>query len=127
LTDQQRELAMTLVHSPDNNTVRRDLLQSLQLSADGGDTELPEEPIALADNLKDVEAPGGLSKVGPSLRHLEAKVDYQWLFSWIRQPSDFRPTTRMPQFFGHFRHLNDEAKDFTITGVDGEPVKVTDR
>ena len=60
---------------------------------------------ALADALKDVEAPGRLRKVGPSLRHLDSKVDYDWLYSWIRRPADFRPTTRMPQFFGHLEHL----------------------
>jgi cytochrome c551/c552 len=130
LTEQQRQWAMTLVHAPDNDTVRRELLQSIRESADAevaDDAKLQIETVALADNLKDVDAPGSLRKVGPSLRHLESKVDYQWLFSWIRKPSDFRPTTRMPQFFNHFRHLNDEAKDFTITGADGEPVKVTDR
>jgi len=127
LTDEQRQWAMTLVHSPDNERVRHELLRSIKEDASGEEPTLQAATVALADGLKDVDAPGRLRKVGPSLRHLESKVDYQWLYSWIRQPSSFRPTTRMPQFFGHFRHLDDETKDFTITGADGEPVKVTDR
>ena len=55
--------------------------------------------------LKDVETPGRYRKVGPSLRHLDSKVDFAWLYAWIRKPADFRPSTRMPQFFGHFQHL----------------------
>ncbi len=65
---------------------------------------------ALADGLKDVDTPGMLRKVGPSLRHLDSKVDYTWLYSWIRNPADFRPTTRMPQFFGHYRHLDNDGQ-----------------
>ena len=53
---------------------------------------------ALADALKDVDTPGSFRKVGPSLRHLNTKVDYNWVYNWIRKPTDFRPTTRMPQF-----------------------------
>ena len=47
-------------------------------------------------------------------------------FSWIKQPSNFRPTTRMPQFFGHLEHLENVKKEFTITGADGKPIEVTD-
>ena len=36
--------------------------------------------------------PGKLRKVGPSLRHVASKVDFDFLYSWIRKPSDFRPT-----------------------------------
>ena len=50
--------------------------------------------------------PGRFRKVGPSLRHLNSKVDYNWLYSWIRKPADFRPTTRMPQFFVQYEHLD---------------------
>ena len=66
-------------------------------------------------------------KVGPSLRHLDSKVDYDWLFSWIRRPTDFRPTTRMPQFFLHHEHLNGEREEFPILDAAGNETKVNDR
>ena len=43
--------------------------------------------------------PGKMRKVGPSLAHVALKTNSDWLARWIRKPSDFRPTTRMPQFF----------------------------
>ena len=55
--------------------------------------------------LDDVETPGKMRKVGPSLRHVASKVDFDFLYSWIRKPSDFRPSTKMPQFFGLWNHL----------------------
>ena len=82
----------------------------------------------LADALRDVDAPGQLRKVGPSLRHLDSKVDYDWLYSWIRRPADFRPTTRMPQFFLHHEHL--ERRTQRISRSTMRPAtksKVTDR
>ena len=50
-------------------------------------------------------------KVGPSLRHVAAKLDFGFLYSWIRKPSDFRPTTKMPQFFGLTEHLDTKSLD----------------
>jgi cytochrome c551/c552 len=82
---------------------------------------------ALADALKDVDAPGRLRKVGPSLRHLDSKVDFNWLYDWIRRPADFRPTTRMPQFFGHFEHLDGENEEFSIHDAAGNERLVSDR
>ena len=60
----------------------------------------------LVSVLDDVETPGKLRKVGPSLRHVADKLDYDFLYSWIRKPKDFRPTTKMPQFFGLWQHLD---------------------
>ena len=39
--------------------------------------------------LADVETPGKLRKVGPSLRHVASKLDFEFLYSWIRQPERF--------------------------------------
>ncbi len=129
LTNEQRQWAMTLVHASDDDLTRQQLFRSIKedAAAPAGEARLKSETHVLADGLKDVDAPGRLRKVGPSLRHLDSKVDYRWLFSWIKQPSDFRPTTRMPRFFGHFEHLDGTAKDFTITGPDGNPIKVSDK
>ena len=77
----------------------------------------------MADALKDVDTPGQFRKVGPSLRHLNSKVDYNWLYSWIRKPADFRPSTKMPQFFLNHEHLDNTDKEFTIHDADGKEQK----
>lgn len=40
-----------------------------------------------------------LSKAGPSLKRVAAKVSPEWLVEWIENPKEFRPRTRMPHFF----------------------------
>jgi cytochrome c2 len=127
LNEEERASALTLVHSPDNDSARHHLLRSIQTDAGADDgVRLASATHALADGLKDVDAPGSLRKVGPSLRHLDSKVEYNWLFSWIRKPADFRPTTRMPQFFGHFQHLDKEAGEWTVVDANGNERKLTD-
>jgi cytochrome c551/c552 len=44
--------------------------------------------------------PGRMRKVGPSLRHIAEKVQPDWTYRWVKLPKGFRPTTRMPQFYG---------------------------
>lgn len=39
-------------------------------------------------------------QVGPSLAHIGAKVSDDWLFKWIKDPSGYRPDTKMPRFYG---------------------------
>ncbi|HVC98397.1 MAG TPA: PDZ domain-containing protein [Pirellulales bacterium] len=56
----------------------------------------------------DEATPGQFRKVGPSLRYLSHKVDTQFLYNWIKNPTDFRPSTKMPRFFGLRDHLVDE-------------------
>jgi cytochrome c2 len=65
----------------------------------------------LADGLKDVEIPGTYRKAGPSLRFLKSKVEYEWLTNWIKLPSNFRPSTKMPQFFGLWEHLQSDPAE----------------
>ena len=55
--------------------------------------------------LKPQESPGALRKAGPSLRFVGHKLDDAFLSDWIRQPTHFRPATRMPQSFGLWNHL----------------------
>jgi len=43
---------------------------------------------------------GRMRKVGPSLRHIKEKVAPEFIAYWTAEPKRFRPTTRMPQFFG---------------------------
>ena len=130
LNQQERGWARRLMQTPDDDQARGRLLTSVQQDA----SLAAESPTAgrltgnthkLASALKDVEIPGQYRKAGPSLRNLKAKVDFDWLYSWIRLPSDFRPTTRMPQFFHQWEHL-EEAADATQRAVSErfEPIEV---
>jgi cytochrome c551/c552 len=58
----------------------------------------------------DEETPGQYRKVGPSLRYVASKVDLAFLYDWIKNPTNFRPTTKMPRFFGQWDHLVSEEK-----------------
>jgi cytochrome c2 len=44
--------------------------------------------------------PGKMLKVGPSLYRLTEKTNQHWARKWILAPRDFRPTTKMPHFYG---------------------------
>jgi len=43
---------------------------------------------------------GEMRKVGPGLKHVAQKTSQNWLAYWTADPKRFRPSTRMPQFFG---------------------------
>ncbi len=42
-------------------------------------------------------------KVGPNLKDIRLKLNQDWIPVWLKKPTDFRPTTKMPNF-----RLNDE-------------------
>ena len=44
-----------------------------------------------------------LKKVGPNLKEIRAKLNKNWIPVWLHKPTDFRPSTRMPNF-----RLNDD-------------------
>jgi cytochrome c551/c552 len=139
LNNDERGWAGTLVHSPDADDLRHQLFRSIKqdgtltaASGAGGagkseKLRLSAETHSLADALKDVDTPGRYRKVGPSLRHLDSKVDFAWLYSWIRKPSDFRPSTRMPQFFGHYQHLEAKVPEFAVSDAEGHEHQITDK
>jgi cytochrome c551/c552 len=145
LNDAERELARTMIEQPDDVQARQALFQAIRAdAASASEAAQPEADVgaagqmqptprmtpathALAEALRDVDSPGSLRKVGPSLRHLASKVDFDWLHSWIRRPADFRPSTRMPQFFLQHEHLNNTDKEFTIHDPAGNQITVTDR
>jgi len=107
LSEQQAEWATTLARQPSDDSARHSLAESLKSGE-----KLPGVPQVtkkLVTLLDDVETPGKLRKVGPSLRHVASKVDFDFLYSWVRKPSDFRPSTKMPQFFGLFDHLDEHS------------------
>jgi len=132
LTDRQRQLARQLIAAPDRDDVRHELLASVeqdsQLAANPetqAEALLSAKTHDLASLLKDVEIPGRYRKAGPSLRHLASKVDFPWLYNWIRRPADFRPTTKMPQFFEQYHHLSEaEDADQLHASMQFEPIEI---
>jgi cytochrome c2 len=103
------ELADHIADSPFESDAERDELRTLLLADESlKESRLSGRTHALADELADVAHPGRFRKVGPSLRYLNNKTDADWIAYWTEQPSRFRPTTRMPQFF-HLTNQDDPA------------------
>ncbi len=46
-----------------------------------------------------VEGYGDLPKVGPYLRRISAKANADWLVQWVQNPHEYRPRTKMPNFY----------------------------
>jgi cytochrome c2 len=116
LDPQAQQWAEQLKFHPELNAVRLRLLEVV--AADKAKAESPDgQPVLSAAShkvgelLKDVESPGTLRKVGPSLRRASHKLTPEFMYDWIRQPSHFRPDTRMPQFFGLWSHLKLAAEE----------------
>ncbi len=95
-----------VVSSPDGNNARQRLREAIDADASlGDDAKLSDRTHVLSALLKTPETPGMFPKVGPSLRHVASKVGFDWLYAWLRNPMDFRPSTKMPRFFGLWEHL----------------------
>lgn len=106
------DLARQVTQHPEQTASRKLLAELIQRDAAGGaDGKAPQlsaathamGPILGADD----ETPGKYNKVGPSLRYVASKNDLAFLYSWIMDPKNYRPTTKMPQFFGLRKHLVD--------------------
>ena len=92
--------------SPDGREARERLREVLERdAAAGAEGKLLPRSHQMAGLLKDPETPGTLPKVGPSLRHVASKVGFDWLYAWLENPQNFRPSTKMPRFFGLWEHL----------------------
>ncbi len=39
-----------------------------------------------------------MKKVGPNLKDIRLKLNKNWIPVWLKKPTDFRPTTKMPNF-----------------------------
>lgn len=95
---------------PEDNDTRLKLKSVIdeRVAGAGKDVTLLDKSLStLANMLKDVESPGALRRPGPSLRFIGQKADSTFLYDWIADPQHFRPTTRMPRFFGLWDHLKD--------------------
>jgi len=76
-----------------------------------------EELAKLADDPTAV--PGKMRKVGPSLRHLASKSETGWVEHWTEEPKQFRPTTRMPQFFKLTNQQDEVAQKYNPVEIAG--------
>ncbi|WP_145055781.1 hypothetical protein [Lignipirellula cremea] len=117
LSEEEQLNVETLIHHPEDDSARRQVFKLLTQEGKAAvDDDPATEPrltpntIDLASIFKDSDTPGTLRRVGPSLRFVREKLGASFLFDWIRQPSNFRPTTRMPQFFGLTKHLHGEEE-----------------
>ena len=61
-----------------------------------------------------------VKKIGPSLKEVRVKLRKEWIPVWIKDPHEFRPTTKMPTF----RLTDDERKAIAAfiwqSGVEGK-------
>jgi len=59
-------------------------------------------------------------KVAPTLMHPTSKLTTEWMGRWIKNPKAFRPSTRMPRFFGLENNQapgDADREDAEITGI----------
>ena len=122
LNDEEKKLAFEVIAHPELTDVRKRL--AAMVDADGllatgavSSTATSSGDIASTPRLSDAsrklatilgadnDTPGKLPKVGPSLRFVGKKVDLAFLIDWIGDPTRFRPSTKMPKFFGLHSHL----------------------
>ena len=71
--------------------------------------DLRLEPHPSADGNEDPH-PGQYRRPGPSLRTVGHRLDKGFLLEWLRDPRDFRPSTRMPRVFGLWEHLTPDQR-----------------
>jgi cytochrome c2 len=60
-----------------------------------------------------LQVAGKLRKVGPSLKYSAAKSDVGFVAHWTEEPKRFRPSTKMPQFFGLDNQRDAMAQKYT--------------
>lgn len=114
LSPEAQDWARTLVLHPDRDEARRRLYEVLVADQKAETPKFSEDThTQLTPLFAEIEHPGEYRKVGPSLRFVNSKLQPSFLYSWIREPKDFRPSTRMPQIFGLWDHLS---------GTEGEKI-----
>lgn len=58
-------------------------------------------------------------KVGPSLRHIASKVGGDFIANWTQDPQRYRPSTKMPKFFGNSNQQGEQAKAWEAVELAG--------
>ena len=110
-----------LAYHPESNDIRHQLLEFMKNDIASSEPILSASSHNLLDALTDVESPGQHRKVGPTLRHIADKVGPTWLYDWLRDPTHFRKSTRMPRFFGLYDHLDEGERE---TAERYEPIEI---
>lgn len=68
-------------------------------------------------------------KVGPNLNHVQSKLEQEWIVRWLRNPKEFRPSTKMPRIF-HLSNTSDpestEKNNTAIAGIAAYLMKNSD-
>lgn len=117
LTSEEKGWIETVIQHPERTSERSRIYEMLLADAQSKAATADEKAASrlspashqLASLFKEVEAPGGLRKVGPSLRFTDKKLDEAFLYDWINNPKNFRESTRMPRVFGLHDHLEGEG------------------
>jgi len=120
-------LTAPVTNHPEDGQARLKLKATIDeaVAAAGNDaTQLDRSLSNLSNMLKDVETAGTLRRPGPSLRYIAKKADPVFLYDWIENPRHFRPTTRMPRFFGLWNHLKDAEGHMDAKAPRLEPIEI---
>lgn len=103
-----RDYVEELIQHPEQDVIRHRLAEFLKADSQTEESVLSEKSHKMVSVLDDVDFPGELRKVGPSLRYVGSKLGKQFLYDWIRNPKNFRESTKMPKFFGLWDHLQSD-------------------
>ena len=60
-----------------------------------------------------------VKKVGPNLKDVRLKLNKNWIPVWLKKPTDFRPTTRMPNFRLSDNQIQSYLGVFVAVRIDG--------
>jgi Cytochrome c len=112
-----------LIQHPDENAVRHRLRDMIVSDAEAQEPVLSAATRQIVSVLDDVESPGKLRKTGPSLRHVSTKISAEFMYDWIADPTHFRPSTKMPRFFGLWKHLEGDPKPRALSEK-YEPIEI---
>ncbi len=135
LTSEERRWIDDLIAHPERDAVRHRIVEMIERDAqlaaanrsaqdsdaeaakDSNDNEPSQQArfstevhTKIASLLKDVDTPGTLRRAGPALRYVGKKLSRDFLFDWIDNPKRFRPSTKMPRFFGNHGHLDPASR-----------------
>ncbi|MFL2865233.1 MAG: hypothetical protein ACJZ8Y_08455 [Pirellulaceae bacterium] len=125
LGEQAHKLAGQLAAHPEDRQTRYDLVSVLEADAASEEPKLDSaESSRLAGVLADIEAPGVLRKAGPSLRYVAKKNSDQFLYDWISDPQNFRPSSRMPRFFNLHAHFSEPLNESDAAAKEFEKVEI---
>lgn len=58
-------------------------------------------------------------KAGPSLMHVQSKLDSDWIVRWLHNPKEFRHSTKMPQIFDVENTSDPESLDKNTAAIAG--------